>query len=406
MSDDTVRKTLEEKRARRLAEAKTALEEAATLAGELAELAELERLAAKFNYLVIPPDRSPPSASSPLTRAEPKPEGTASVVPTEPQKHRVDDTEKTVADLTNDFRTDQRSRSSLHFRTRKHYDGLLNIIGADYGPTKISEVNQGYVQSMYDEWAKRGIPMAHSLITMFRRLINFGATTLGDGTCERLSLTLHRMRFETAGSRDYQPLTADQIRKIRVHARRMGFNSIALVQALQFETGLRQKDLIGEWVPENEKGDSKITRDGQKWLRGIRWYQIDDDLVLRHTTSKPVKDVTIDLKKAPMVMEELTMLYPGAITTNGVTGQILINRDLLPRTDDPVIVREITGRPWSTVDFRQKWRKVADACGFPTSVKNMDSRPLTGARTNNGTSHQAVESVEIQDAKPASEARH
>jgi hypothetical protein len=48
MSDDTVRKTLEEKRARRLAEAKTALEEAATLAGELAELAELERLAAKF----------------------------------------------------------------------------------------------------------------------------------------------------------------------------------------------------------------------------------------------------------------------------------------------------------------------------------------------------------------------
>ena len=35
-------------------------------------------------------------------------------------------------------------------------------------------------------------------------------------------------------------------------AHEMRRDSIALAQAIQFETGLSQKDVIGEWVPESE----------------------------------------------------------------------------------------------------------------------------------------------------------
>jgi hypothetical protein len=38
----------------------------------------------------------------------------------------------------------------------------------------------------------------------------------------------------------------------------MGWHSIALAQAIQFDCALRQKDVIGEWVPESEPGEPKL----------------------------------------------------------------------------------------------------------------------------------------------------
>ena len=43
---------------------------------------------------------------------------------------------------------------------------------------------------------------------------------------------------------------------------------------------LRQKDVIGEWVPRSEPGPSDIwNSDGEKWLRGLRWQEIDGNLI-------------------------------------------------------------------------------------------------------------------------------
>jgi hypothetical protein len=55
-----------------------------------------------------------------------------------------------------------------------------------------------------------------------------------------------------------------------------------LAQALQFELMLRQKDVIGEWVPDSEPGENDIHHDGRKWFRGIRGDAIDGDMILRH----------------------------------------------------------------------------------------------------------------------------
>jgi hypothetical protein len=92
-----------------------------------------------------------------------------------------------------------------------------------------------------------------------------------------------------------------------------------------------------------------------KWLRGIRWEQIDENLVLRHVTSNGGKHVELRLSEAPMVMTEFAKL--GKRPSSG-----------------PVIVCEFSKLPWTNHEFRRWWRKVADACGIPRTVKNMDTR--------------------------------
>ena len=41
----------------------------------------------------------------------------------------------------------------------------------------------------------------------------------------------------------------------------------------------------------------------------------------------------------------------------------------------PLVICDITGLPWSTAEFRRKWRKVARQAGVPDVVKNRDSVP-------------------------------
>jgi len=133
--------------------------------------------------------------------------------------------------------------------------------------------------------------------------------------------------------------------------------SIALAQALQFELCLRQKDVIGEWVPLAEPGISTVTWHGRKWLRGLRWEEISSNLILNHAMSKSRtgKVLEFDLKLYPMVMAELAKIPQ-------------------EKRAGPLIVCELTKRPWVQNHFRDKWRGVARKAGVPDTVKNMDSR--------------------------------
>lgn len=117
----------------------------------------------------------------------------------------------------------------------------------------------------------------------------------------------------------------------------------------------RQKDIVGEWVPEAEPGESDVRHNGMKWLRGIRWEEIDSNMMLHHVTSKRQKPIDIDLRKAPMVLEELQFL-----TYHAPTG--------------PIIINDVTGLPWTPNEFRRKWRLVANHVGVPKDVRNQDSR--------------------------------
>jgi hypothetical protein len=132
-----------------------------------------------------------------------------------------------------------------------------------------------------------------------------------------------------------------------------GRHSLALAQALQFEVSLRQKDIIGEWVPQSEPGVSDILNGNKKWLYGIRWDGLDN-LVLHHTTSWEQKEIAIDLRNKMLVMTELTR--PGIRKASGA-----------------IIVDEDVKRPYDANKFRKLWREIATEAGVPKDVRNMDS---------------------------------
>jgi hypothetical protein len=262
----------------------------------------------------------------------------------------------TLGDIARQYQTDPLSTfHKLRFHVRRNHEGLLRRIIARHGSTPLSEITGRTLIAWHAEWASDGkVAMGHAFTAQIRTLCGFGFTLLADRECERLCLVLNKMRFAMAPSR-VDRLTAEQVEAVRMWAHIVGWHSIALAQAFQFELMLRQKDVIGEWVPKSETGTSDVVWHGQKWLRGIRWSEISDDLILTHITSKRQKPIVVDLKLAPMVMEELEFL------------------DEMP-DDEPVIMCESTCMPYATPEFRRKWRIVANYAGIPENVRNMDSR--------------------------------
>lgn len=280
--------------------------------------------------------------------------------------------------LINCYQTDPDSpyQKNRH-HTRRGRDSMLRrIVSRELheeggtmllGDIPIAEIKARKLLSWHKEWSGGGTMLAtgSTFIGQLRALFSFGATLLENPECERLCGVLHKMRFAGTKARKVS-VTAEQANTVCIKAREWyGWPSMALGQAFQFECTLRQKDVVGEWVPMYEPGMSAVTRGNEKWLRGIVWQEIDANLILKHVTSKKQKEVIVDLKLAPMVMQELALMFkttPAALT-----------RAMLPPTG-PIIVNEINGRPWSDNEYRRKWRIVARSVGIPDEVWNMDSR--------------------------------
>lgn len=269
-----------------------------------------------------------------------------------------------LSDLDSPFR-------KLRYPTRRHYRTLLTTVGdiqwVDAGIPRfaafmpISEIKARHVLRWHEIWHSQGkVAMAHAVIAMLRIVCSFGRTLLESDDCARLSDALSHMRFQMPKPRTVN-LTAAQATAIRFQAHAQDDHSIAMAQAFQFELMLRQKDVIGELLPKSEPVASNYIYGDKKWLRGIRWEEIDANLILTHVTSKRQKEISVALTNAPMVMEELTLEFGEGIT-----------RASLP-SSGPIIV-DNDGIPYDTNTFRRHWRRAADAVGVPREVRNMDTR--------------------------------
>jgi hypothetical protein len=281
----------------------------------------------------------------------------------------------TLGSLIRLYQTDKDSSyQELRYASRMNDDSRCKLIARDYGDTLLSDIDARMIKDWWRAWTSDGrTPSAHGKVGQLRTLFAFGSTLVGkrgDPECRRLREDAGLLRFKMGKPRK-EYITATQALAIIAKAHELGRHSIALAQAFQFECTLRQKDVIGEWVPMGEPELSEI-HDGQwKWLRGIRGEEIDANLILRHMTSKRQKPVEVDLRLAPMVMAELDLA--GKFPEKG-----------------PLIICEATGVAWQAKNFREKWRKVATAAGVPNHVWNMDSR--AGAITE-GTDVAAMDDV-------------
>jgi hypothetical protein len=313
----------------------------ARLRERLAKLAEFKRLAKELDI---------PLEAVAVAGA------TAAVEQARPESQSFDGT---VAGLIKCYRSHDRSPyRDLRPAVRNGYDGILNRLVDEIGYLRIADLSGEKIKHLYTGWIEGGkIASGHSTVAKLRLLSTFGATILGDHDCILFSGIMHALRFKAPEAR-LEPMTAEYAKAIRAKAHEVGWPSIALAQAFQFELKLRPVDVIGEWVPISDPAPSSVIWGNEKWVRGLRWSDINEKLILEFSILdrlKRIKPIKVDLMDLTMVREELDRL----------------GRDI-PVTG-PLIICEANGRPFSGNEFRRKWRIVATKAGVPDTVRNGDS---------------------------------
>lgn len=298
--------------------------------------------------------------------------------------------DETMRSLIDNYRANKSSSyvKKCRYRTRKFYDALCqsllsltwhdeNGLERKLSQIRVSEIKRSLLEQWYEIYVDRGhLAMGHQCMSMLRTLFGFGGGVLENAECARLTLVLSKMRFQQPPPRN-EIVTAEMATLIRAEANKCGLRSIALAQAFQFDGMFRPTDVLGEWVPTNEKRVpvTDVISGGEKWIRGLRWEEIDKNLMLVHITSKRQKPVTLNLRLMPMVMEEL--------------GNPVLRSQLPDK--GPIIINERLNEPWAMGEYRRKWRELAEAVGIPSTVKSMDSR--AGAITEATMSGAPLESI-------------
>ncbi|MCX6378950.1 MAG: hypothetical protein NT023_05655 [Armatimonadetes bacterium] len=250
---------------------------------------------------------------------------------------------------------------NLRHATRISYETHFKFLSKEIGQEKITELDSAKVSGHYNDWTSHGskrVPVSNQSLGMLRLVASFGAT-VGDAECARLSFLLKNMELYESVSTRTHTLTGDQVDLICVAAEKLGRPSLGLAQALMFETELSQLDVIGEWVPQSEKDAfSTVLFRKLKWIRGIKWADIDENYVLRHKLSMSGKTVEIPLTKYPRVHRELAaeIHRSGGQRPNRVA----------------VIVNNKTGLPWIAGEFRRWWRKAANQSKLPSDLRSTD----------------------------------
>jgi len=267
----------------------------------------------------------------------------------------------TIDSLCNQFQTHDASPYKLRtkWNSQRLYDQCIKIICNTVGARAV----RGLIGPDFTRWhTKWGDPAAegkprrltrakHCMDTV-RRVVSFGVT-LGYADCATADIILGKMRFQMPKARTSK-LTSEHVSKIRSAAHAIDLGSIALAQTIQFELAMRQKDVIGEWVP-REGVAGGITHKNTRWTAGLVWSDIDAAMILRKTHVKTGITVEHDLKLYPDILREIELVDPS-------------------RRVGPMIISEATGEPYKHRTFTQTWRRVADAAGLPKGVWNMDSR--------------------------------
>jgi hypothetical protein len=164
------------------------------------------------------------------------------------------------------------------------------------------------------------------------------------------------MRFERSAPRESQ-MTLAHARAFITAALEFRLGdaiglSMAIGVATQFETMLRQKDVIGEWLPSPSVRGVVGEGGRETWSGPYRWENIPGG-IFRLRTSKTGAEIAHDLTK-------LDLLWP------------LIQA--VPQADRTGAIVKAYGEPIRTRSYRKWFREIAKAAKIPDSVWNMDAR--------------------------------
>ncbi|QDC00325.1 tyrosine-type recombinase/integrase [Mesorhizobium sp. 8] len=248
----------------------------------------------------------------------------------------------------------------LSSASRRPYDSYLARLVKDVGERTVDSVSGLDLLTWHTNWSNGGANLAASAMcrAVLDAAINFGVMARLKG-CVELAAALRATKRSLPKPRPRSvAMTADDVIRLRQAAHAAGRPSSALAYALVFETAIRLWDVIGQWDVVDRHGKSHPRGRRTLW-RGLRWEDIDADMVLRYvpskTSAKTGLAVTFPLSKAPMVMEEMKHWSE-------------------EKRSGPIIVCERTRRPYGSADFSGCWRLDSKACGLSSKVWARDLR--------------------------------
>lgn len=255
-------------------------------------------------------------------------------------------------------------------------------------------------------WSEDGRYLAASAMmrAVLGAAVSYGIMLRFDGCADFLTVIKETNRKIPQPRRREYVVTAEQVMAARKSAHENERPGWAIAYALAFETTLRLWDVIGQWMPLSEPGVSDVMACGNKWF-GLRWEDIDTDLVLRYVPSKTKgktgKSVTYPLAKAPMVMEELAH-WPLEVRK----GPIVLSGN----------------RPPFAATFRNGWHVDRDAAGISSKVwardlrasgitearagdANLDDAAMVAGHSGKRTTGKVYDRANLQAAERFAEAR-
>jgi integrase len=250
---------------------------------------------------------------------------------------------------------------AIKWNTRRTYDEILLKIDRALGERSVHAIKLEDFHRWYAEAKKpkqpgspERITKAHNLIRMLRRLFSFGIMAELQG-CKRVHEVLEQAQFKAAPRRR-TVLDFNHVQAFIQVATKSNQLSLALGTALQFETGMRQKDVIGEWEPlvEGEMSSGIVLND-RRWVNGLTWADLGADFLISKVTTKTGAVVSHDLKLCPLTLSLLQ--------------QVPVDQRV-----GPFIIDENSGRPYAAHAYAREWRAIARKAGIPDNVWNMDAR--------------------------------
>lgn len=244
--------------------------------------------------------------------------------------------------------------------TAESYVDSLKVLRATVAARAVRAVAPIDVKGWYAKWrapkrieapgqpprfGPERVKRAHDAVATLRMILRFGKA-LGHAECGDLAEGLSMIQFERSARRE-SAMTVEHARAFIAQALKRGDDRglyMAIGVACQFETILRQIDVIGEWRIENGR---------EVWSGSFTWENLPGGW-LRLRTSKTGAWLAHDLTR-------LELLWP-------------LMQQVPQSARVGAVVKGEGGLPIRTRSYRKWFREIADLAGVPRGVWNMDAR--------------------------------